>query len=294
MCCGMLSGFTTDDDVRELVNQIPAGVAFTFLSDSCHSGGMIDNEKEQIGGGGSTTVGGGGGSAAAAAPGGGESGGGGGGGGGVGGALMGLISQGLQKYTGGDRGGQSQTRDFHFPSSGERIQQEEEGALYEERGHRQPPRSYQQEEGYGEEERYEGSEGRRKHQVNDVYEGEGRGGYVAEGYGGRRNVEEQFYEGRTGHGGEEGYGGRRARRHQDNEDYDGEGQRVYGGEEEEGYGGRRGRRGGGGSEYYEAEGGGGREYGAGQEGYGGEEHQNFNHVRPSSFIYCCTTRSVIH
>ncbi|CAK9211266.1 unnamed protein product [Sphagnum troendelagicum] len=46
----------TDDDVRELVNQIPAGVTFTFLSDSCHSGGMIDNEKEQIGGGGGTTV----------------------------------------------------------------------------------------------------------------------------------------------------------------------------------------------------------------------------------------------
>ncbi|CAM6015936.1 unnamed protein product [Sphagnum balticum] len=106
----------TDDDVRELVNQIPAGVTFTFLSDSCHSGGMIDNEKEQIGG--------------------------------------------------GDRGGQSQTRDFHFPSSGERTQQEEEGALYGERGHRQPPRSYQQEEGYGEEERYEGSEGRRKHQIS--------------------------------------------------------------------------------------------------------------------------------
>jgi hypothetical protein len=58
--------------------------------------------------------------------------------------------------------------------------------------------------------------------------------------------------------------------------------------------GRRGRRGGGGSEYYEAVGGGGRGYGAGEEGCRGEEHQNFNHVRPSSFIYCCTTRSVIH
>ncbi|CAK9212695.1 unnamed protein product [Sphagnum troendelagicum] len=41
----------TDDDFRGLVNQIPDGVTFTFLSDSCHSGGLIDSEKEQIGGG---------------------------------------------------------------------------------------------------------------------------------------------------------------------------------------------------------------------------------------------------
>jgi hypothetical protein len=39
----------TDDDFRELVNQIPVGVTFTFLSDSCHSGGLIDSAKEQIG-----------------------------------------------------------------------------------------------------------------------------------------------------------------------------------------------------------------------------------------------------
>ncbi|CAM6065855.1 unnamed protein product [Sphagnum tenellum] len=39
----------TDDDFRGLVNQIPDGVTFTFLSDSCHSGGLIDSEKEQIG-----------------------------------------------------------------------------------------------------------------------------------------------------------------------------------------------------------------------------------------------------
>lgn len=39
----------TDDDFRELVNKIPVGVTFTFLSDSCHSGGLIDSTKEQIG-----------------------------------------------------------------------------------------------------------------------------------------------------------------------------------------------------------------------------------------------------
>lgn len=39
----------TDDDFRDLVNQIPVGVTFTFLSDSCHSGGLIDSTKEQIG-----------------------------------------------------------------------------------------------------------------------------------------------------------------------------------------------------------------------------------------------------
>ena len=39
----------TDDDFRALVNKIPVGVTFTFLSDSCHSGGLIDSTKEQIG-----------------------------------------------------------------------------------------------------------------------------------------------------------------------------------------------------------------------------------------------------
>ncbi|CAM6020532.1 unnamed protein product [Sphagnum balticum] len=41
----------TDGDFRDLVNKIPSGVTFTFISDSCHSGGLIDSEKEQIGGG---------------------------------------------------------------------------------------------------------------------------------------------------------------------------------------------------------------------------------------------------
>ncbi|KAM7260428.1 hypothetical protein ACFE04_016169 [Oxalis oulophora] len=39
----------TDVDFRELVNRIPKGTSFTILSDSCHSGGLIDKEKEQIG-----------------------------------------------------------------------------------------------------------------------------------------------------------------------------------------------------------------------------------------------------
>ncbi|KAG0584566.1 hypothetical protein KC19_3G218400 [Ceratodon purpureus] len=40
----------TDDDFRAIVNQIPAGVTFTFISDSCCSGGLIDELKEQVGG----------------------------------------------------------------------------------------------------------------------------------------------------------------------------------------------------------------------------------------------------
>lgn len=31
------------------MNKIPVGVTFTFMSDSCHSGGLIDSTKEQIG-----------------------------------------------------------------------------------------------------------------------------------------------------------------------------------------------------------------------------------------------------
>jgi len=31
------------------VNKIPPGATFTFISDSCHSGGLIDSAKEQIG-----------------------------------------------------------------------------------------------------------------------------------------------------------------------------------------------------------------------------------------------------
>ncbi|KAF5733555.1 MC2 [Tripterygium wilfordii] len=39
----------TDDDFRELVDQIPEGCQMTIVSDSCHSGGLIDGAKEQVG-----------------------------------------------------------------------------------------------------------------------------------------------------------------------------------------------------------------------------------------------------
>ncbi|KAI3781628.1 hypothetical protein L2E82_11647 [Cichorium intybus] len=39
----------TDMDFRNIVNRVPNGATFTILSDSCHSGGLIDKEKEQIG-----------------------------------------------------------------------------------------------------------------------------------------------------------------------------------------------------------------------------------------------------
>lgn len=39
----------TDLDFRQLVNRLPKGASFTVISDSCHSGGLIDKEKEQIG-----------------------------------------------------------------------------------------------------------------------------------------------------------------------------------------------------------------------------------------------------
>ncbi|KAK3042675.1 hypothetical protein RJ639_000927 [Escallonia herrerae] len=37
------------DDFRELVDQVPKGCRITIVSDSCHSGGLIDEAKEQIG-----------------------------------------------------------------------------------------------------------------------------------------------------------------------------------------------------------------------------------------------------
>ncbi|XP_020596306.1 metacaspase-4 [Phalaenopsis equestris] len=39
----------TDDDFRELVDDLPGGCRLTIVSDSCHSGGLIENTKEQIG-----------------------------------------------------------------------------------------------------------------------------------------------------------------------------------------------------------------------------------------------------
>lgn len=38
-----------DDDFRELVDGLPGGCRLTIVSDSCHSGGLIENAKEQIG-----------------------------------------------------------------------------------------------------------------------------------------------------------------------------------------------------------------------------------------------------
>lgn len=39
----------TDDDFRAFVDLIPPGCRLTIVSDSCHSGGLIDGAKEQIG-----------------------------------------------------------------------------------------------------------------------------------------------------------------------------------------------------------------------------------------------------
>ncbi|XP_047321656.1 metacaspase-4-like [Impatiens glandulifera] len=39
----------TDDDFREFVDKVPEGCYITIISDSCHSGGLIDEAKEQIG-----------------------------------------------------------------------------------------------------------------------------------------------------------------------------------------------------------------------------------------------------
>ncbi|KAJ7982106.1 Metacaspase [Quillaja saponaria] len=39
----------TDDDFREFVDRVPRGCKITIVSDSCHSGGLIDEAKEQIG-----------------------------------------------------------------------------------------------------------------------------------------------------------------------------------------------------------------------------------------------------
>ncbi|KAL6839317.1 hypothetical protein ACP4OV_030989 [Aristida adscensionis] len=39
----------TDQDFTELVQKVPQGCLFTIVSDSCHSGGLLDKTKEQIG-----------------------------------------------------------------------------------------------------------------------------------------------------------------------------------------------------------------------------------------------------
>ncbi|MED6135633.1 Metacaspase-4 [Stylosanthes scabra] len=39
----------TDDDFKEFVDHIPRGCRLTIISDSCHSGGLVEEAKEQIG-----------------------------------------------------------------------------------------------------------------------------------------------------------------------------------------------------------------------------------------------------
>ncbi|KAM7251380.1 hypothetical protein ACFE04_023263 [Oxalis oulophora] len=39
----------TDEDFRDFVDQVPEGCRITIVSDSCHSGGLISDAKEQIG-----------------------------------------------------------------------------------------------------------------------------------------------------------------------------------------------------------------------------------------------------
>ncbi|KAF7822468.1 Metacaspase-4 subunit p10 like [Senna tora] len=39
----------TDDDFKEFVDEVPRGCKITIVSDSCHSGGLIEETKEQIG-----------------------------------------------------------------------------------------------------------------------------------------------------------------------------------------------------------------------------------------------------
>ena len=39
----------SDDEFRELVKKVPKDAQITIISDSCHSGGLIDEAKEQIG-----------------------------------------------------------------------------------------------------------------------------------------------------------------------------------------------------------------------------------------------------
>ncbi|KAG0606916.1 hypothetical protein M758_9G178800 [Ceratodon purpureus] len=215
----------TDDDFRELVNQIPGGATFTFISDSCHSGGLIDAEKEQIG----------------------DS-----SGGGTG--LMGLVSQGLGL----------QSRDFHFPGGGRRRNEDEEGYEggrgegYGEEGYEgEGRRRGRGEEGYGGEEQYgedeEGYERRgRRREGYEEEEGYGRRRGEEEGYGRRREEEFGGYGGGEAEEFSEELGGRRGRRRGGEEEYEGYGR---GSEEEqyaEGFGGGRRR---GGEEGYEGYGG---------------------------------------
>ncbi|XP_052885215.1 metacaspase-9-like [Gossypium arboreum] len=44
-----LRPYLWDVDFGHFIQQLPSGLSFTIVSDSCHSGGLIDKSKEQIG-----------------------------------------------------------------------------------------------------------------------------------------------------------------------------------------------------------------------------------------------------
>lgn len=48
-CTELFVCVQTDDDFREFVENVSRGVKLTIVSDSCHSGGLIEEAKEQIG-----------------------------------------------------------------------------------------------------------------------------------------------------------------------------------------------------------------------------------------------------
>ncbi|KAG0622878.1 hypothetical protein M758_3G130900 [Ceratodon purpureus] len=146
----------TDDDFREVVNQIPPGATFTFISDSCHSGGLIDSAKEQIGGS-SALFSGGAHSHGFAGLGdvGGD------------GGFMGLVSQGLQSFGNRDL----QSRDFHFSHDSIENRIEERVNRYRREGDGEP-----------QEESYERHGGRRS-----------EWGDPAEGHGGRGRDQYEEY-----------------------------------------------------------------------------------------------------
>eukprot|EP00897_Mesotaenium_endlicherianum_P000996 jgi/Mesen1/10898/ME000095S10231 len=237
----------SDDDFREIVNTVPLGVTFTFMSDSCHSGGLIDKTELQIGESGTGDVGDAtneptfaGGGRDFNASGYGQQGGsyqqggygGGGGGGGYGNDGSGLT----QQFENLGVGGQGQYGDQQY-------------------GRGQAGQGYGGGAGYGQESQggYGTSAG--------GYGGDSQGGYggSAGGYGG----ESQGYGGNSGgYGGvsQGGYGGNSG---------------GYGGESQGGYGGNSGGYGGG------NQGG----YGGNSGGYGGGGgSRNMNRNLPLSML----------
>lgn len=160
------------------MNKIPPGATFTFISDSCHSGGLIDEEKVQIGdapGSGASLLSGGHGG----------SGGGGGGGSSGSGGLMGLVTQGLQAYAGKSSGGGGHGGMMNLVSQGlsalgsRDMQTRDFEVSSQDRG----------------------------------YEGEGRKHHCHKDHDECKHHEHREHEGRRHHGEEEWSEGRRGRRH---------------------------------------------------------------------------------